>query len=313
MGRRRRRAPGPPGLILIDKPAGTTSAAATRAVGRRFRLDPVGHTGTLDPAATGLLVVCTGYATRLVNWLQEGEKCYEASIRFGAETTTCDAEGEVTRTADVPRDLEEALRRVLGGFTGVITQIPPTYSAIRVDGKRAHSLAREGAISASEIPPREVTIHALELLGIDDAVASLTVTCSPGTYIRTLAVDLGRAIDSAAHLAALRRVKTGGFDVSGAVGLDALLEMDSPGEHWRAIPDALPQWPRRVLDEEERVQVLNGGPVRADGALPEAGPVFLVDGSAKPIAIGEIEPGVGGEGGDQVVVRRLLTEAITGS
>ncbi len=309
MGRRRRRAPGPPGLLLIDKPAGTTSAAATRAVGRRFGLDPVGHTGTLDPAATGLLVVCTGYGTRLVPWLQEGEKSYVASIRFGAETTTCDAEGEVTCTAPVPVDLADALSAALGGFTGVITQIPPAYSAIRVDGRRAHALAREGAIDPSEIPPREVTIHSLDLLEVGADTASVSVICSPGTYIRTLAVDLGRALGTAAHLGALRRVRTGGFDVAGAIPLEALLEMETPGDHWRPVPDALPAWPRCVVEGDGLVRVLNGGDVPYEGD-PDGGPVFLLDPDGRVLAVGEVEEGAEGR---RLMVRRMLIELITES
>ncbi len=304
MSRRRRRAPGPPGILLIDKPVGTTSAAATRAVGRRFRLDPVGHTGTLDPAATGLLVVCTGYATRLVPWIQEGEKTYVASVRFGAETSTCDAEGDVTRTAPPPPDLAEELGKILSDFTGVITQVPPAFSAIRIDGRRAHALAREGMIDEGSIPPREVIIHALEIQRVDGAEAWLEVTCSPGTYIRTLAVDLGSALGSAAHLAGLRRVRTGGFDVSNAVPLDDLLEMDDPGEHWRPVLDALSRWTRRLLDEEEVAQVLNGGSVAAMSDI-EDGPVLLVDPAGRAVAVGEP---VEGAGERQVAVRRLLTE-----
>jgi len=306
MSRRRRRTPGPPGLLLIDKPADITSAAATRAVGRRFRLDPVGHTGTLDPAAIGLLVVCTGYGTRLVPWLQEGEKVYVASVLFGAETSTGDGEGEITRTASVPADLGAALSAALPDFSGVITQVPPAYSAIRIDGERAHALARKGALDEDAIPPREVTIHGLDLLRIDGTEAWLQVTCSPGTYIRTLAVDLGRAVGSAAHLSGLRRVRTGGFDVADAVALNDLLEMDEPGEHWRPVPGALPRWRVRPLDEEELARVLNGGPVAATDALRD-GPVILVDAEGGAVAIGEV---VEEEDGPQVAVRRLLTDVV---
>ena len=306
MSRRRRPAPGPPGLLLIDKPAGTTSAAATRAVGRRFRLDPVGHTGTLDPAATGLLVVCTGYATRLVPWLQEGEKVYVASIRFGTETTTCDGEGEVTRSAPPPADLLHSLTGILPHFTGVISQVPPAYSAIRIDGQRAHTLARGGALDDAEMPPREVTIHSLQVLGVEGEEVELRVACSPGTYIRTLAVDLGRALDSAAHLSGLRRVRTGGFDIRDAVPLEDLLALDAPGAHWRPVPDALPGWVRRCLDDEELVRVRNGGSVTATDPI-EAGPVILTDAEGRAVAIGEIA----GDGeGAHVAVRRLLTDVV---
>jgi len=264
-------------------------------------MDPVGHTGTLDPAATGLLVVCTGYATRLVPWLQAGEKAYVVRIRFGSETDTCDAEGEVIGRAEPPGDLAAALPDVLPRFTGAVRQVPPRYSAIRINGRRAHDLAREGAIADDEIPPREIYIHALDVQRVEGTEAWLEVTCSPGTYIRTLAVDLGRALDSAAHLAALRRVRTGGFDVSDAVPLDALLALDEPGEHWRPIPDAL-RWARRIVDEDELVRVLNGGSVAAEDVI-ESGPVILVDASGNAVAVGERED-------DRVVVRRLLTSGV---
>ena len=309
MSRRRKRVPGPPGILLIDKPSGSTSASATRTVGRRFKLDPVGHTGTLDPAATGLLVVCTGYATRLVPWLQEGEKVYMAVVRFGAETSTCDAEGEVTRTAEAPGEMAAKLREILPDFTGIITQVPPVYSAIRVDGRRAHSLARDGVIDEDSIPPREVTIHALDLQGVEGVDAWLHVTCSPGTYIRTLAVDLGAALGSAAHLLELRRLQTGGFDVADAVSLDDLLEMDEPGKHWRPVPDALPSWRKRQLDEEELAKVLNGGAVDAGDPLDD-GPVLLVDGAGEVVAVGEV---VDTPGGGYIAVRRLLRDLLKGA
>ncbi|MFH1530816.1 MAG: tRNA pseudouridine(55) synthase TruB [Pseudomonadota bacterium] len=306
MSRRRRRAIGPPGLLLVDKPTAVSSATATRAIGRRFGLDPVGHTGTLDPAATGLLVVCTGYGTRLVPWLQEGEKVYTASVRFGAETSTGDGEGEITRSAPVPMDLWESLRVVIPQFTGVITQVPPIFSAIRIGGQRAHALARMGALDDDAVPPREVTIHDLTILGIQGDEVSLQVTCSPGTYIRSLAVDLGRTLGSAAHLSALRRSRTGGFDVADAVPLDTLLEMEAPGPHWRPLPDALPHWQLRPLDGEELALVLNGGPVEDTGGLGE-GPVILVDADGSAVAVGEV---VEEEPGPRVVVRRMLRDVV---
>ena len=299
----RRREPGPPGILLLDKPAGVTSAAATRAVGRHFRLDPVGHTGTLDPAATGLLVICTGYATRLVPWLQAGEKGYVAQVRFGEETTTFDAEGGVTRVARLPRDLGAVLAAALPRFVGRLTQVPPSFSAVRVDGERAHVRARRGQIDAKDLPPREIHIYAIEILKVEGTDAWLGVRCSPGTYIRSLAADLGRALGSAAHLAGLRRERTGGFHVDDAVGLDALLGLSDPGEYWRPLPGALPAWPRRLLDEGELSEVLNGGAVE-DRDGHRAGPVLMVDSRGAAVAVGE---GVGGPDARQIAVRRLLT------
>ncbi len=299
----RRREPGPPGILLLDKPVGVTSAAATRSVGRHFRLDPVGHTGTLDPAATGLLVVCTGYATRLVPWLQAGEKGYVAQVRFGEETTTFDVEGEVTRVAAPPPDMAAALAAALPRFVGELTQIPPSFSAVRVDGERAHVRARRGEIDAKDLPPREIQIFAIEILRVEGTDAWLDVRCSPGTYIRSLAVDLGRALGSAAHLAGLRRERTGGFHVDDAVGLEALMALSAPGEHWRPLPDALPNWPRRLLDEGELSEVLNGGAVEDRGGHG-AGPLLMVDSRGAAVAVGE---GVDGPDARRIVVRRLLT------
>jgi len=254
-------------------------------------------------------VVCTGYGTRLVNFLQKGEKTYEAVVHFGAETHTADAEGGVTREAPVPEDLAAALDDALPAFRGAITQIPPAVSAIRVDGKRAHQLAREGALSDEEMPPREVTIHALEVLEAGDDTARLEVTCSPGTYIRTLAVDLGRAMGTAAHLESLRRTRTGGFDVADAVALDALLELEDVGEHLRSIPDCLPQWPRRLVDGEELTRVLNGGDVPYEDGTHD-GPIFLVDPDGRALAVAEVEEG---EEGARLMVRRLLVDTTQGS
>ncbi len=212
------------GVLLIDKPAGPTSHDVVATVRRLTGERRIGHAGTLDPLATGLLVVLVGPYTRLERYLSASDKEYEAGIAFGAETDTDDAEGTVVRTADVPEDLldRSTAVRLLAGVQGTHEQRPPAYSAIKVGGRVAHRDARAGV--AVELDPRPVTIHEAELIGIDVAHARWDVRfrVSKGTYVRALARDLGRAAGSAAHLVALRRTAAGPALVADAFTLDDL-------------------------------------------------------------------------------------------
>ncbi|HEY5506633.1 MAG TPA: tRNA pseudouridine(55) synthase TruB, partial [Coriobacteriia bacterium] len=199
------------GILPLDKPAGLTSHDVVARVRRSTGEGRVGHAGTLDPMATGLLVVLIGAYARLAPYLTSASKCYEATIAFGAETDTDDAEGAVTRRAAVPAELLDPghARVVLSGFLGSSMQTPPAYSAIKVGGRTAHREARAG--SAMELEPRPVEVLAAELLATDADAASWNVAfdVSKGTYIRALARDIGRACGSAAHLSALRRTTSG--------------------------------------------------------------------------------------------------------
>lgn len=245
------------GLLLVDKPAGVSShdvvSVARRAVGERR----IGHAGTLDPFATGLLLLCAGRATRLLQHLPDEPKVYRATIRFGSETDTEDLGGAVTREA--PRPTREALMAALPRFVGSLDQVPPAYSAKRVDGKRAYERARAGEeLTLAAVP---VTVHrwdVLELRVADDATvdeADVRISCGGGTYVRSLARDLARAVGSAAHLVALRRERCGAFAVEDAVTLADLREGRAA---LRPALDALPGFPVEPLDDDALAKIVRG-------------------------------------------------------
>lgn len=214
----------PEGLLLVDKPAGITSHDVVDRVRRAYGERSVGHLGTLDPFATGLLIVLVGRATRLATFLDIEPKAYEAVISFGAETDTDDATGEVTRSAPPPA--EPDVRAAIVTLTGEIEQVPPAYSAKKVAGKRAYAAARSG--EALELAPASVVVHGWEIGAFTGDALTATITCGGGTYIRALARDLGRFSGSAAHLASLRRTRIGKFDVTDATPADALAASPPP-------------------------------------------------------------------------------------
>jgi tRNA pseudouridine55 synthase len=215
----------PAGILLVDKPAGMTSHDVVDRVRRRFGYRKVGHAGTLDPMATGVLVLLIGNATRAQGRFLEHDKTYVGTLRLGSATTTHDREGEVTDEAPVPAALDRAaLEAALARFIGPIEQVPPMVSAVKHRGRPLYKYARQGIEVAREA--RRVTIHALALLDFDPARAEarFEVRCSKGTYVRTLAHDLGRALGTFAHLTELRRTRSGPFGESDCMRLDALLE-----------------------------------------------------------------------------------------
>ena len=209
------------GLLYVDKPAGITSHDVVAIVRRAARSKRVGHAGTLDPFATGLLVLAVGSCTRLLPYVLGEPKVYEAVIRFGAETDTDDSAGEVTAERAMP-DLSNAsvLHRAMASLTGDIDQQPPDYSAKHVDGKRAYDLARRGV--QFSLAPVRVTVHGWSVVAVEPDRIAVRVTCGGGTYVRALARDLGRALDTAAHCYALRRIASGPARVDDAVGLAGL-------------------------------------------------------------------------------------------
>jgi tRNA pseudouridine55 synthase len=213
------------GILLVDKPPEWTSHDVVGFVRGRYRLAKVGHGGTLDPMATGLLVLLLGKGTKCSDAVMAGEKVYEGELTLGTTTDSQDREGEVLETRPLPPDLSrEAVEALLPEFTGDILQIPPMVSALKKDGVPLYKLARAGKTIEREARP--VTIHQLELLGWTPPVVGLRVRCSKGTYVRTLAHDLGEKIGCGAHLSALRRTASGNFSVEDAVTVDALREMD---------------------------------------------------------------------------------------
>ncbi len=225
------------GLILVDKPIGPTSHRVVHLVRQGTGIRKVGHAGTLDPRASGLLVLCLGPATRLSEYISTSSKCYEAVIRFGAATRTYDGDGEVTRrSTEIPS--RGQIEAALPGFTGAIQQVPPPFSAVKVSGQRAYDLARAG--KEVDLGPRTVTIYALRLREYQPPDLALDIDCSAGTYIRSLAHDLGDQLGCGAYLAALRRTKSGEFLLSKAVTLDRLEQSFLDGT-----------WPEYVLPPTE--------------------------------------------------------------
>jgi tRNA pseudouridine55 synthase len=214
----------PEGLLLVDKPAGITSHDVVQLVRRNYGERSIGHLGTLDPFATGLLLILVGRSTRLANFLVTEPKVYEATIRFGAEMDTDDSTGTVIRRADLPSD--DAIAAAIRSLTGSIMQVPPAFSAKSVDGTRAYDAARKG--TALELAPVQVDVVEWKLGARRENEIHVTITCGTGTYIRALARDLGRVTGSAAHLSALRRVRSGVFSVADAVTVETIESSPPP-------------------------------------------------------------------------------------
>ena len=265
------------GVLLVDKPEGVTShdvvTVARRALGTRR----VGHTGTLDPFATGLLVLLVGGATRLQPYVEGEPKVYDATIRFGVETDTGDVTGAPIREAALPP--ESSVADGIAALTGRIEQVPPAYSAKQVGGVRAYDAARRG--TPLDLRPVSVVVHRWELRSRRVADWEVRVTCSGGTYVRSLARDLGALAGSAAHLAALRRLRSGPFDVANAVTIDALRAGAATILPARA---AVPGLPAEELDERDVARVAHGQAVRATTAGPRAA---LVGTNGALVAIAE--------------------------
>jgi tRNA pseudouridine55 synthase len=245
------------GILLIDKSPGCTSFDVVRRVKGLLKASKIGHLGTLDPFATGLLILCLGEATKLAPFLMGDPKTYEAIIRLGVETDTQDLNGEVIARSDhlpEPDDIYAAAAR----FVGEIEQIPPMYSAVHHQGQRLYKLARKG--EEVERRPRRVTIHRLEVEKVALPEVDITVTCSGGTYIRTLAADLGAALGCGGHLTALRRLAVGPFKVEDALSLEALKEMTWEERQSRLIPlpQCLPGLPAVAVGEGEARRLRQG-------------------------------------------------------
>jgi tRNA pseudouridine55 synthase len=266
--------PAPSGLVIVDKPGGMTSHDVVARVRRLAGTRRVGHAGTLDPMATGVLVVGVEKATRLLGYLTLTEKEYAATIRLGESTSTDDAEGEVTGgTGSAAAALtEDQLAAAVAGLTGEIKQVPPSVSAIKVDGQRAYRLTRAGA--APELKPRPVTVYEFTVTAVrregDMLDFDATVRCSSGTYIRALARDLGTALGTGGHLAGLRRTRVGGY------GLDQARTLDQLAERFEVLPlaqAASAAFPGRNLSAEEARRLAHGGRLAAaggDGTEPGA-------------------------------------------
>ncbi len=244
------------GIVLLDKPLGLSSNAALQRVRHRFNRIKAGHAGTLDPLATGMLPIFLGEATKFIQHVISAGKAYRTTIAFGHETATGDREGESIRTADLPTATRAELDTVLPQFLGCIRQIPPAYSAIKRDGVPLYKLARQGEIV--EAPEREVEIERIDVLSFTPEALEIEVVCGSGTYIRSLGVDLARALGSAAHLAALRRLWVSPFEVAAMFGLDALNQLDDPDACIMPIDRALAQFTQLTLSEHESGELCFG-------------------------------------------------------
>jgi tRNA pseudouridine55 synthase len=246
------------GIFNINKAAGMTSHDVVARVRRLTKQKHTGHAGTLDPTATGVLPICLGQATRVAEYLSESGKAYQATIRFGVETDTYDAEGSVTREAPVNISADD-IRAALPSFLGPQMQTPPRYSAIKRNGQPLYKLARAGQEIALE--PRPITIYALTLLSWEPPDLTLSVECSKGTYIRSLAFDLGRALGPGAYLAALIRTRSGPFTLAQSLTLDALETALADGsweDHLYAADEALLERRAAILGERNEWRLRNG-------------------------------------------------------
>ncbi|MFG1854717.1 tRNA pseudouridine(55) synthase TruB [Actinomadura geliboluensis] len=283
------------GLVIVDKPAGWTSHDVVGKMRRLAKTRRVGHAGTLDPMATGVLVLGVGKATRLLGHLALTEKGYDATIRLGQSTNTDDAEGEITATASAASVADEALRAGVAALTGPIQQVPPQVSAIKVNGERAYKMARKGEDVA--LAARPVTVHSFAVTDVrragDLIDVDASVACSSGTYIRALARDLGASLGCGGHLTALRRTRVGPYDLAMARTLDQFAEKPEilpMGEAVAAV------FPRRDVSADDARRIAHGGRLPAAGLGPGPVGVFAPDGTllalveeqggqAKPLAV----------------------------
>lgn len=278
------------GILLLDKPVGITSNSALQKVKRLFDARKAGHTGNLDPLASGLLPICLGEATKLSAFLLDADKVYEGTCKLGVRTASADAEGEVIETRPVGNIEEARVREVLESFLGDIEQIPPMHSAIKIDGQPLYKLAHQGI--EIERKPRRVTIHDLMLERCEGDELDIRVHCSKGTYIRTLAEDIGEALGCGAHLSRLRRTAVGPFHEQPMVTLEQLEVLVSEGVSAldaKLLPmeEALAKWPSLQLTETTTYYIRQGQPVVVPQA-PTSGWVRLFAEGDGFIGVGHI-------------------------
>ena len=284
------------GVLLLDKPVGLSSNDALIRAKRLYLAKKAGHTGTLDPLASGLLPLCFGEATKFSQDLLEADKTYEATMRLGIRTTTGDVEGEAVQTRDVTCD-QAAIEQALVQFRGDIVQVPPMYSALKRDGKPLYEYARAGQTVERE--GRQVTIHALELLACALPDVTFRVTCSKGTYVRTLAEDIGEALGCGAHLVMLRRTGVGALTLENSITLDALSDAaEGQRDGWLQPVDALlSTFPSVRLDDEAARRFMHGQRLRlADLSLLEdvlqASRARVYDAAGKLLGVAKVGEGV---------------------
>ena len=280
------------GVVVIDKPAAMTSARVVAVVKRCLAARKVGHAGTLDPDATGVLLCCIGAATRLARFLMQRPKAYAATLILGVDTTTQDSAGRVTAIRCLGGVTAEGIRRAASRFEGTIEQVPPVYSALKHQGVPLYRLARSGRPVSK--PPRPVTIHRLKVMEVALPRVRLEVVCSAGTYVRTLCADLGRELGCGGHMSALRRTASAGFSLDEAVDLDtfeALCRGGRAGERIVPMNRALRDMATLTADTDLARRIGDGQRLtpRDIGPPPDRGPIKVVDGNDRLLAIIEFD------------------------
>jgi tRNA pseudouridine55 synthase len=275
------------GVLLLDKPLGYSSNQALQKIKWLYQAEKAGHTGTLDPLATGLLPICLGEATKFAQYLTDADKSYIATIKLGVTTTTGDAEGEVveSRPVDVTRQRFEG---VCQQFLGEISQVPPMYSALKHEGKALYEYARKGM--EIERKARQVQIMEIATLRFEGSVAEIAVTCSKGTYIRMLAEDIGRELACGAHLIALRRTATAGYELNEAYTLDQIeaMTLEQRDKNLMPVDSAIDDLPKVELSEDQAYYLLQGQAVWKAGKVP-AGDCRLYDQEGRFIGLGYLQ------------------------
>ena len=283
------------GVLLLDKPAGLSSSQALQRVRRLLGGIKAGHTGALDPLATGMLPLCFGEATRIAGILLASRKAYRAVVLLGQRTDTDDAEGRVIAQRPVPLLTEDAVDAALAGFTGCVRQVPPAYSALKQEGQPLYRRARRG--EAVQAPEREVVVHLLRRVGFESPRLSLEIECGTGFYVRALARDLGETLGCGAHLTALRRLWVEPFRGHAMIGLPQLEAMHAAGEaaalqmQLMDIPAALAHWPQRRLHGSDAAAIRHGRAIAAPADLPDGG-CLLLDALGAPLALARAQAGM---------------------
>jgi tRNA pseudouridine55 synthase len=285
------------GVLVVDKPKGPTSSDVVQAVRRTLKVKKAGHTGTLDPMATGVLAICLGDATRIAQVLTDGDKAYDATLRLGVTTDTLDAEGKTLQTRPVPQLTAQGLEAALARFRGPQQQTPPMYSAIKKDGKRLYELARAG--EEIERESRSVTVFSLTLNDFTAEEVKLSVSCSKGFFVRTLAAELGEALGCGAHLTALRRTQSGPFSLGRSVPLQEIIDRgpDAVAGRLASVDESLAFLPEVATTAAEADRVKHGGVVEV--ARPDCSLVRVTAPDGAVLALAEVRRG-------QLVYKRVL-------
>lgn len=276
------------GWVVLDKSVGMTSTQAVSRLKRIYNAQKAGHAGTLDPLASGILPIAFGEATKTVPFVQDGEKAYRFTVRWGAETNTDDSDGQITRESDARPD-RDAIEALLPQFIGDILQTPPQFSAIKIAGERAYDLAREG--EQVELKPRAVTIHSLAIEAETPDETVFFMECGKGAYVRAIARDLGRLLGCYGHVTALRRTRVGPFVEEDSYTLDEIEGQNMAGEALLSVEAGLSELPCVVVDRDTAARLRRGGSVILRGRDAPAGGVVYAACGGVPVAFGEIVEG----------------------